>query len=66
MLRRSSNYRGGIVQRRELSDSDVMLQAEACRDYLRKAGNKGASFWVASKGFKPADRRAVLLALGEI
>lgn len=54
------------ARKRELSEVDVMLQAEACRDYLRKPGNRGASFWCTTKGFKPEDRRAVLMALGEL
>lgn len=51
---------------RELSDAEVMEQAQACRDYLRKPKNLGASFWATSKGFAPADRAAVLMALGDM
>jgi len=55
-----------VRSHRELSDEDVKLQAEACWRYLRKPGSRGASFWCSSKGFGPADRAAVLMALGEI
>lgn len=53
------------MRKRELSDTDAEVQADQLRGYLRKAGNRGASFWLTSKGFSGEDRRAILLALGE-
>lgn len=52
--------------RRELSDDDVRIQAEALQRYLAKRDNKGAEFWWASKGFEGADRAAILLALSDL
>jgi hypothetical protein len=51
---------------RELSDEAVQHEAEALRDYLRKPGNAGASRWLDSKDFSPADRVAILTALHDM
>lgn len=50
---------------RELSDDEVLRQAETCREYVRRGG-RGASFWLDSKGFAGDDRAAIVLAMGEL
>jgi uncharacterized Rossmann fold enzyme len=51
---------------RELSPEEVRRQAEVLGDYLAKPDNKGAEFWLDSKGFTDGDRRAILLALSDL
>lgn len=50
--------------KRELSDADVRVQAEALRDYVSRGG--AASLWLTSKGLLSGDRAAVLLALSDM
>jgi hypothetical protein len=47
---------------RELSDEAVTREAEQLAAYASKPGNRGASFWLSTKGLTPADRAAVLRA----
>jgi hypothetical protein len=51
---------------RELSDEAVQHLAEAVLAYIRKPGNHGAAFLLDSKGLRPADRHAALLALSNL
>ena len=51
---------------RDYSDETVRDLAEALAAYIRKPGNRGVSFILDSKGLCPADRAAVLLALGDL
>ncbi len=51
---------------REFSDAAIADQAEQLRDYLSKPDSRGASFWLDSKDLAPADRAAVLVALGDL
>ncbi len=49
---------------RELSDGAIAHQAEQLHDYMSRGGS--ASRWLASKDLAPADRAAVLVALGDL
>jgi hypothetical protein len=49
---------------RELTDAQVLDQALACADYVRRGG--AASLWLDSKGFALGDRAAIVLALGDL
>ncbi len=49
-----------------LSPEAVQRQAEALAAYVAKLGNKGASFWLDSKDLSDEDRRAILVALGDL
>ena len=44
----------------------IRYQAEALAIYLAKRRNLGASAWLDSKGFHPADRARVLLELEHV
>jgi hypothetical protein len=48
---------------RELNDAAVREQAACLAEYVRRGGS--ASRWLDSKDFSPADRVAVLVALGD-
>jgi hypothetical protein len=52
-----------IITPRELSDAAVTREAEQLAVYLTKPGTLGAAFWLSSKGFGSADRRAIMLTL---
>ena len=54
------------IRSRELSDRAVSELARGLADYIRKPGNRGGSFLLDSKGLRPADRAAVLAALGDL
>ncbi len=49
---------------REITDAQAREQAEALARYVHRGG--AASRWLSSKGFLPADRAAILLALSDL
>jgi hypothetical protein len=51
---------------RELDDSAILELARTLVDYLAKPGNRGAGHLLDTKGLAPADRRAILLAVGDL
>ena len=51
---------------RELSAESIRELANGLAAYLRRPGNRGAAFLLDSKGLRPADRRAVVLALADL
>lgn len=51
---------------RELSDADAYHEAGQLAEYLAKLGNRGATFWLDTKAFSPADRRTIMLALADL
>lgn len=51
---------------REFDDAAILELARALAAYLAKPNNRGAAFLLNSKGLRPADRVAILVAVGDL
>jgi putative metallopeptidase len=55
---------GARVMRRELTDTQVIEQAQAAQAHVKRGGS--LSRWLDSKGFTGADRTAIVVAVSEL